>query len=184
MVNRVSREFIEQINLRFGEIHVLEFFELLNEKKFPNYRSKFPMNKVSSLIRTYKDIFDKEQLINELQLLYDDQNKHLNAKDLLNYMFENELENVYSQTVKLLQLHLSIPCTSVSSERSMSALKRIKTYLRNSMNDDRLSDLSKISIEREIAKDIVENDSNKEKLIDRFAEKKDRRINLVYKKIP
>ena len=39
---------------------------------------------------------------------------------------------------------------SVSAERTFSALKRIKTYLRNTMHQERLSNLAIIHIEKEI----------------------------------
>ena len=42
----------------------------------------------------------------------------------------------------------------MESERSFSALKRIKTRLRSSMAEDRLSALATLSIEREIAENL------------------------------
>ena len=42
----------------------------------------------------------------------------------------------------------------MESERSFSALKRIKTRLRSSMAEDRLSALVTLSIEREIAENL------------------------------
>jgi hypothetical protein len=41
---------------------------------------------------------------------------------------------------------LVIPVTTASAERSFSALKRIKTYLRNTTQQERLSSLAIISI--------------------------------------
>ena len=43
--------------------------------------------------------------------------------------------------LKCIQITLTIPVTSASCERSFSAMKLIKTYLRNRAGDDRLSDL-------------------------------------------
>ena len=46
---------------------------------------------------------------------------------------------------------MTLPVTTATPERTFSKLKLIKTYLRNRMSQDRLSDLSLLSIEREAA---------------------------------
>ncbi|GFX22099.1 uncharacterized protein TNCV_3054551 [Trichonephila clavipes] len=46
---------------------------------------------------------------------------------------------------------LKVPVTTASVERSFSKLKLIKTYLRSTMSQERLSALSVLSIETEIA---------------------------------
>ena len=61
-----------------------------------------------------------------------------------------------------LRILLTIPITVAGGERSFSKLKLIKTYLRTTTNDDRLSSLAILSIENEIAKklgiaDIIKN---------------------------
>jgi len=68
---------------------------------------------------------------------------------------------------------LTLPISSATCERSFSALRKIKTWLRVSMRQDRLTDLSILYIEKDLTKSI-----NVNKVIDAFAEK-DRRINLV-----
>ena len=50
-----------------------------------------------------------------------------------------------------IKLFLTIPITVASAERSFSKLKVIKTYLRNSMSQERLSGLAILSIENERA---------------------------------
>lgn len=68
-------------------------------------------------------------------------------------------------------------------ERHYSCLKRIKTYLRNSMSESRLTSLATLSIEKESINFMSNNDGQfYEKIIDKFALLKDRRIDLIYKK--
>ncbi len=43
---------------------------------------------------------------------------------------------------------VTMPISQVTCERSFSKMKLIKTYARNSMNDDRLSDLTVLATER------------------------------------
>lgn len=70
--------------------------------------------------------------------------------------------------------------TTAEAERSFSTLKRIKTFLRSTMSENRLSALSMLSIE----KSMINNISNfKEKVINVFAEKKEKRIELIYKNV-
>ena len=47
----------------------------------------------------------------------------------------------YSEVIKLLKLILVMPATNAISERSFSALKRVKTYLRTTMTQRRLNHL-------------------------------------------
>ena len=55
----------------------------------------------------------------------------------------------YSTLCQLAQIAMTIAVTSAESERSFSALKRMKTRLRNRMEQERLSALAILSIERE-----------------------------------
>lgn len=43
-------------------------------------------------------------------------------------------KQVYPSVFKLLQIFATLPLSTASSERSFSNLKRIKTYLRNTMS--------------------------------------------------
>ena len=52
----------------------------------------------------------------------------------------------------LLRLFLAVPVTVASGERSFSKLKLVKTYLRSTMNQERLNGLAVISIEHNVGK--------------------------------
>jgi len=67
-------------------------------------------------------------------------------------------------------LFLTLPVTVSTTERSFSKFKLIKTYLRNTMQDDRFSGLAVLSIENaEVRKLDIS------KIIDDFASRKARR---------
>jgi len=70
----------------------------------------------------------------------------------------------------LYKIYLTLPVTSATAERSFSRLKLIKTYLRSTMSNERLSGLALLSIERELA-DNIDFDST----INRFASLNSRR---------
>lgn len=62
----------------------------------------------------------------------------------------------------LLQIFATIPVSTAAAERSFSALKLLKTYLRSTMNEDRISSLALVYIHNDLKIDV-------EKIIDRFA---------------
>lgn len=84
------------------------------------------------------------------------------------------LKEAFPTLLKLLQIALTICVSSASCERSFSALKRIKTYLRSTMHEERLVNLAVLSVEREISQTL-----NLESVIDKFSTlDKNRRIVL------
>jgi len=51
------------------------------------------------------------------------------------------VRGLFTQVEQLVRLLLTIPCSSAEAERSFSGLRRLKTYLRNSMSHARLNHL-------------------------------------------
>ena len=75
-----------------------------------------------------------------------------NALELLNSCDSSLFPNIHI----LLRIFITIPVTTSTAERSFSTLRRLKTYLRNNMNDARLNGLAKLNIHREIQVDVEE----------------------------
>ena len=71
----------------------------------------------------------------------------------------------------LLMIICTLPVTSCSSERSFSGLKRVKSALRSTMGNERLSSLSLLHLHRDINISIPE-------IIDEFAHRHPRRLQL------
>ena len=65
---------------------------------------------------------------------------------------------------KLLQIMVTLPVTTCTSERSFSTLRRVKTYLRSTMGCQRLNGLALLNIHRDIP-------ISTEAAIDRLAQK-------------
>jgi len=65
--------------------------------------------------------------------------------EFLKFCDENLFPNVY----KLLKIVCILPVTTCTSERSFSSLRRLKTYLRSTMAENRLNGLAMLSIHRE-----------------------------------
>jgi hypothetical protein len=59
------------------------------------------------------------------------------------------LASSFHDVFTLFLIFLSIPVTVASAERSFSKLKLIKNYLKNSISEDRLTNIAILNIERE-----------------------------------
>ena len=70
---------------------------------------------------------------------------------------------------KALKILAVIPATSCSAERSFSSLRRLKTYLRSSMGQERLSNLALLHVEREYVNKVLKEDMDK--IIDTFGKR-------------
>ena len=74
--------------------------------------------------------------------------------------------NSFWHTVRVLplacrQFSVKLPVSSAHDERAFSCLKRVKTYLRSTMSEHRLSNLACISINREHVSSIAVRDLQK-----------------------
>lgn len=92
----------------------------------------------------------------------------VNLNDILSTIDYNMFPNLY----KLLQAALTIPISSASCERSFSVMRRINTWIRSTMSNDRFSNLSILHIERDLSSKI-----NTEDILNIFNTNK-RRIDL------
>ena len=72
-----------------------------------------------------------------------------NISDLLIEL--TPLKVAFPNLTKIIQISLTICVSTASCERSFCTLKRIKTYLRSTMFEQRLNDLSILFIEKEIS---------------------------------
>lgn len=72
-------------------------------------------------------------------------------------------------------IFLTILVTVASAERSFSKFKIVKNYLKNSMSQDRLSNIAILNIERSRSDEL-----DIEKIIDNFANAKARKKNVLY----
>ena len=108
------------------------------------------------ICRTYQSDFDKEQLRVQLQLLGDNfdvvtPGGSLNIFQVKDYFMalSHGQRLLMSQVVALLPIILVIPATNATSDRSFSALRRLKSYLRTTMLQERLNYLMLLHVHKE-----------------------------------
>jgi hypothetical protein len=65
---------------------------------------------------------------------------------VIKHFVEKDLKSIYEEIFKALKIYITIPICSAEAERAFSVLKLLKTWLRTSMEDQRLSDLAIIKM--------------------------------------
>lgn len=113
---------------------------------------------------------DWRELATEIQSLPNLPKTSMTTFELLTFIHQNELTGFYPNLWVALRIACTLPVTVASAERSFSKLKLIKTYLRSSMSEERLSGLAVISINHQIGSQISYDD-----VINDFASQKARR---------
>jgi hypothetical protein len=96
--------------------------------------------------------------------------KERNAQELCKMFYTNDLIDIYSNVTTALCMYLCTFATNSIAERSFSALKRVKSHLRSTLESERLNATSVLHIESEMLRSI-----NYDDIIDDFASKKVRR---------
>lgn len=168
-----------QIKERYSFLTHHSALSLLDCKQFKEYDKVFPVKLLEETVGVYS-FLEKERLKTELSVMYKREDfQQLNgAVSLLQFVIENNLQTSLSEAHKLMNIISTIPMTTAEAERCFSSLKRIKTFLRSTMSQERLTSLAMLSVEKQMIRDIP---NFKEKVIDVFAKQKERRMDFVYK---
>jgi len=155
-----------ELDKRFGEnSDIISGISALNPESttFLTYDTILPFAKAY--------LGDIECLKSELKILKKSMNRYeiknnLKIKDVFQFHnFLKEYEIAFSETFKLCSIAITIPVSSAACERTFSCMKRVKSYLRNSLLDTTLTSLSIISIEKREAKSL-----DIDEIINKFAD--------------
>ena len=125
-------------------------------------------------------MIDSFQLGRELEVFYKRPEMHLynGLISLLDFITSQNLKESFHEMTKLIEILITIGMTTSEAERCFSALNRIKTFLRNSMGQDRLNSLCMLAIERTFINSFS---TFKDKIIDSFVRAKNRRMDFILK---
>ena len=153
---------------RFGFIYDINYLKSIPKEDLLKH-----CNDLATILREGENSdIQPFELYEELQLLKSNLLDSINdAKQLIQYILENNLEEVYPNVYITIRIMLTVPVSTASVERSFSKLKLIKTYLRSTMSQERLSALSVLSIEAEIAAGV-----SYDIILKKFSEAKSRKV--------
>lgn len=152
VINHISK--LEEFALgHIDESYVSEF-----------YTSDFDIEK----LRLHRDMF--------LDVCKTKHHKINNLSEIISFLKKEEnesLRNLLPEFIKYLQIALTIPVSSCSGERSFSALRRLKTYLRSTMTQKRINDLALLNVYKDC-------EINIDTIADEFIKKSEVRRNTFY----
>ena len=113
---------------------------------------------------------DGEELCKELIFIKDLLEKSMGPLDILKFLEKRPFYPFANIAYRIL---LTIPVTVASAERSFSKLKLLKSYMRSTMTQERLTGLATIALENDILEKI-----NYKDMIEDFISKNTRRMML------
>ena len=165
---------IVSLQERFQALGEVEktFGVLVNFPELPNEDLRKQCETLSNTLSCNgQSDLDWEELTQELQSFPDMEKGKKTTFELLSFLQEKKLKEVYPNMWVALRIAVTIPVTVAAAERSFSKLKLIKTYLRSTMSQERLNGLALMSINREVSRQVSFDDT-----IDAFAARKSRRV--------
>ncbi|KAH1081810.1 hypothetical protein J1N35_021571 [Gossypium stocksii] len=171
---------LQELKSRFNE-NVVELLTLTTALDPKEFFKLFDIDKICILVnKFYPEDFsqqEKERLSYELKhyeldvCTHPDLRKISTLSELCRSLVESGKSVMYPLVDRLIRLILTLPVSTASSERAFSAMKIVKTRLRNKMEDDFLRSSLVVYIEKEIAEKFDVNE-----IIDDFSKVKDRRV--------
>lgn len=163
--------FLGQFEHRFKDFREMaKLFAVLSPRRFNLPGAD---KNILQLAQFYsEDISSPQEAVYEfasLCSLYKELNVDLSTDAVLPFLIANDMDRAFPHLAILYRIYKTIPISSATAERSFSRLKLIKNYLRSCMDEARLSHLTLLCLERDIPID-------KDKVINRFAQMKQRKI--------
>lgn len=165
-----------QLNNRFESMSdINQKFNFLSPKNIAQMANDTLYNSANNLQKSYSHDLSTEfpnQILSLKAVFTEDLIKLKSIKELGDFLLIKNKRAAASlpDICNAILLFLTLPVTVAMAERSFSKLKLIKNYLRSTMSEERLCDLSLISIEQEHARKLDLDD-----LINNFAKKNARR---------
>nr|CAI5829484.1 unnamed protein product [Callosobruchus analis] len=144
---------ISSLNIRFSQENTPAF---ALSRLHPFYMTKTSIADLHKNAESFQEFYNLD-ITGELNLwhnlwvtkaLSDDQLKDIEVVDLF-----KEANIFYPAVRKALIILSTIPCTTATVERSFSTLRRVKTWLRSTMGEERLTGLCLMSVHRNYLKD-------------------------------
>jgi len=123
--------------------------KLFLTKEFLNENELKQLSKQYSI--SYDDLKGEQRLYKTKMT-----NQQATMEETTTFILKNHFNVALPVMNQLFKILWTIPANTCSCERSFSSLKRIKTHLRNTTGQDRLSGLALLSIEREFEIDYDE----------------------------
>ena len=144
VLNCIKERFDQEDYQRYATLQEL----LLNAARKQPYDAQF-----NEVIKFYKDDFDALLLKSQLKIFKEDvpEITEVNMSDIVDHLRSMHVGKraLLSEVFRLVKLILVCPATNATSERSFSALRRVKSYLQSTMKQQRLNHVMMMHIHKE-----------------------------------
>jgi len=141
-----------QLKLRFSDENSVAH-SLLN--LHPNNMKKTQNDEFKNMVVEINNFYEIDNLVEECMLWYNVwKNRNISQSEIKNISFISLLDeaNSYPAVHVALTIALTLPVTTCSIERTFSTLRRVKTWTRNTISDNRLNGLCMIAVHKEFVK--------------------------------
>ncbi|XP_021816365.1 uncharacterized protein LOC110758764 [Prunus avium] len=172
---------LEELNTRFSE-GTIELLTLSFALDPSNDFKAFNIDDICKLAEKFYpgDFTSKDLRLLRYQLKLFEAELHLDIfqnistfSELCQRLTQTNRAQTYYLIDRMIRLVLTLPVSTVTTERAFSAMKHIKTVLRNKMEDEYLTDSVIVYIEKELSMDI-----DSDSIITDFEKLKERRVLL------
>ncbi len=171
---------LQELNCRFGE-STMELLTLSSALDPKNGYKSFNIDSICMLVEKYypADFTDQDKINLRYQLRSFEIDVHTHPElqalssiqELCRRLVETGRVSRHYLIDRLIRLILTLPVSTATGERAFSAMKIIKTRLRNRMEDGFLEDNMTVNIEKEISKSF-----DSECILEDFISLKERRV--------
>ncbi|XP_052295669.1 uncharacterized protein LOC107177821 isoform X1 [Citrus sinensis] len=171
---------LQELSSRFNE-HAVQLLILSSALDPRECRESFRIGDVCQLADKFypADFTDVDKMNLKIQLEHYEYNvvQHPEFKslstisDLSQWLVSTRKATIFPLVYRIIVLVLTLPVSTATTERSFSAMRIVKTRLRNKMEDEFLTDSLIMYIEREIAEKL-----SIESIVNEFRDMKERRI--------
>ena len=170
---------IQSLKSRFSETNTPAFTLY---KLHPAHLEKNNRSEYKALVQTIQQFYSLDNFEQEAMSWYDMQKQGLLSQsenlEELNFIDLVQHIELYPAVRQAFITLLTLPATTCTVERSFSTLRRVKTWLRTTMSDDRLSGMRLMSVHR--SRINSDKKSFMQKVIDKFG-KDPRRLHFLFK---
>lgn len=155
---------ITSLEIRFSEENTPA---LALSKLHPAQMQKMSVENLTETCETISQFYDLPTIKYDIELWHQLWNNKSNPTNLTVVDVLKEAKIFFPGTEKALKILIALPCTTCTVERSFSSLRRLKTWLRSTMGENRLNGLAMMSVHR---KNIYDNfESFNKKVVEKFA---------------
>ena len=150
ILHEVCDIIISNCATRFQFASHLVAANLFDSESFAAFEQNLPCHILKKTVESYP-ILDEGKLKTELGVIYcrKEFRQYCGALALLQLLTESNLTEKFSEVVKLLKVLVTTPMSSSEAERCFSTLNRVKTFLRNTLSEERLNALAMLPMEKD-----------------------------------